>query len=92
MPCLLTEFGREVSARLVASVCRPLERAQRGDDPVENIKAAQRGSYEVLIWTLSCLDSSPALYKKGIPSTLRQSLNDAYGEDCSKSKASKRQR
>ena len=84
MPCLLTEFGREVSARLVASVCRPLERAQRGDDPVRNVKEAQRGAYEVLVWTLSLFDTSPALYKKGIPSTLRQSLNDAYGEDASK--------
>ena len=79
MPCLLTEFGREVSARLVASVCRPLERGEP-----DAAKEAQRGAYEVLVWTLSCLDSSPALYKKGIPSTLRQSLNDAYGEDASK--------
>ena len=84
MPCLLTEFGREVSARLVASVCRPLERAQRGHDPVENVKEAQRGAYEVLVWTLSHFDTSPALYTKGIPSTLRQSINDAYGEDASR--------
>ena len=78
MECLITEFGREVSARLVNKVCRPLERGGP-----EAAKEAQRGVYEVLVWTLSCLDGDPALYKKGIPSKLRYRLHEAYGEDCS---------
>ena len=79
MACLLTTFACEVSARLVAAVLRPLEQGEP-----DAALQAQRGAYELLVWALSRLDGDPELYKKGIPSTLRQRLNDAYGEDVTK--------
>ena len=77
-PVVIVDFACELASRLVWRVCRNLE--QGGEDAA---KEALRGAYEVLVWALAQLDGDPNLYKKGIPSRLRQRLNDAYGEDCS---------
>ena len=75
-PGWLEAFGSEAGRRMVAKVNRPLE---RGASAVE----VQRGADEVLVWILGCLDNDPALRKKGIPSSLRKRLIEAYAEDVS---------
>ena len=67
-------FVEEASARLVWRVCRPLERGATN----QAAKHAQRGSYEVLIWMLACLENDSRLYKKGIFSNLRLRIDRAF--------------
>ena len=73
----LEAFGSEAARRMVVRVNRPLE---QGASAVE----VQRGADEVLLWILGSLElDRAALEKKGIPSSLRKRLIEAYAEDVS---------
>ena len=70
-------FGSEAARRMVVRVNRPLE---QGASAVE----VQRGADEVLVWMLGSLEPDRAvLEKKGIPSSLRRRLIEAFGQDVS---------
>ena len=70
-------FVSEAARRMVVRVNRPLE---QGASAVE----VQRGADEVLVWMLGSLEPDRAvLEKKGIPSSLRRRLIEAFGQDVS---------